>query len=102
MRDARFIVGIKLHTSDMTVDQGIQFFMKEAYQTRTNAELETQRGTIDPTYLTYTLGKLQILKLREDYKNLMGNQFSMKTFHDTFLKQGGAPIKLIRKEMLGE
>ncbi len=63
--------------------------------------VETKRGTSDATYLYYTLGKLQILKLREDYKKMRGSQFSLQEFHDSFLKQGFPPIKIVRKAMLG-
>jgi uncharacterized protein (DUF885 family) len=75
--------------------------VKEGYQSRANGQRETKRGTSDPTYLMYTLGKLQIMKLREDYKKLKGDKFSLKEFHDTFLKQGFPPVKVIRRQMLG-
>jgi len=101
LRDARFIVGIGIHTGKMTFDQGVEFFVKEGYQTHITGERETRRGTSDPTYLYYTLGKLEILKLREDYRNLKGSAFSLQEFHDTFLKQGMPPIKIVRKKMLG-
>jgi len=101
LRDARFIVGIGIHTGKMTFDQGVDFFVKEGYQTHITGERETRRGTSDPTYLYYTLGKLEILKLREDYRNLKGSAFSLQEFHDTFLKQGMPPIKIVRKKMLG-
>jgi uncharacterized protein (DUF885 family) len=68
LRNARYIVGIQMHTGNMTFEQGIDFFVKEGFQTRTNGERETKRGTSDPTYLYYTLGKLEIMKLREDYR----------------------------------
>jgi hypothetical protein len=100
LRDARYIVGIEMHTGAMTYEQGIDFFVKEGYQTRANAERETKRGTSDPTYLVYTLGKLEILKLREDYKKLRGDKFSLREFHDRFLQQGGPPIKLVREALL--
>ena len=102
LRNARFIVGIKMHTGEMTFDQGVNFFVTEGYQSRTNGERETRRGTSDPTYLYYTLGKLQILKLREDYKKKMGDKFTLQEFHDQFIKQGFPPIKVIRKAMLGD
>ena len=76
LRNARFIVGIQMHTGQMTVDQATDFFIKEGYQPRPIAEKEAKRGTSDPTYLVYTLGKLEILKLRDDYKNKKGAQFS--------------------------
>lgn len=102
LRNARFIVGIQMHTGKMTFDQGVDFFVKEGYQSHMNGLRETKRGTSDPTYLYYTLGKLEILKLREDYKKKMGAQFSLEGFHNEFLKQGFPPIKLIRKTMLGD
>ena len=100
LRDARYIVGIEMHTGKMTYAQGIEFFVKEGYQSRANAERETKRGTSDPTYLVYTLGKLEILRLREDYKKLRGAQFSLKEFHDRFLRQGAPPLSLVRRAML--
>ena len=65
MRDARYIVGLQMHTGKMTYDQGIDFFVNEGYQTRETGRRETKRGTSDPLYMYYTLGKLEILKLRE-------------------------------------
>jgi len=100
LRDARYIVGISMHTGKMTYEQGIDFFVKEGYQTRANAERETKRGTSDPTYLYYTLGKLEILRLRDDYKKKRGAQFSLKEFHDRFLQQGSPPLNIVRKAML--
>jgi hypothetical protein len=102
LRNARYIVGISMHTGKMTFDQGVDFFVKEGYQTHEVAERETKRGTSDPTYLVYTLGKLEILKLREDYKKKMGAKFSLEQFHNDFLKQGFPPIKLIRETMMGD
>ena len=100
LRDARFVVSIKLHTGDMTFDQAVDFFVKEGYQSHETGLVETRRGTSDATYLYYTLGKLQILKLRDDLKKKQGAAFSLQQFHDAFLKQGPAPIKIIRKAML--
>ncbi|HET9282655.1 MAG TPA: DUF885 domain-containing protein [Candidatus Angelobacter sp.] len=102
LRNARFIVGIQMHTGKMTMEQGIDFFVKEGYQTRVSGTRETKRGTSDPTYLYYTLGKLEILKLREDYKKRMGDKYSLEGFHNDFLKQGFPPIKLIRRVMMGD
>jgi uncharacterized protein (DUF885 family) len=101
LRNARFIVGIQMHTGRMTYEQAIDFFVKEGYQTHANGEREAKRGTADPTYLYYTLGKLEILKLREDYKRMKGAAFSLEEFHDSFLKQGFPPIKIVRRTMLG-
>ncbi len=101
LRDARFIVGISMHTGKMTMEQAIEFFQKEGYQPKSVAEVETKRGTSDPTYLVYTLGKLEIMKLRADYRRKEGANFNLQQFHDTFLKQGFPPVKLIRQTMLG-
>ena len=101
LRDARFVVGIKIHTGQMTFEEGADFFVKEGYQTKITGERETKRGTSDPTYLYYTLGKLEILKLREDYRKMRGSAFTMEEFHNNFLKQGMPPIKVVRRKMLG-
>jgi hypothetical protein len=101
LRNARFIVGIEMHTGKRTFEQGIEFFEKEGYQSHEVAEVETKRGTSDPTYLYYTLGKLQILKLREDYRKMMGDKFSLAEFHDKFMQQGFPPIKIVRRALLG-
>jgi uncharacterized protein (DUF885 family) len=102
LRDARFIVGIELHTGKMTFDQAVEFFQKEGYQPKETAQVETKRGAGDPTYLYYTLGKLEIMKLREDLKKKEGAGFSLEKFHDEFLKQGFPPIKIVREAMLGD
>jgi len=102
LRNARYIVGIEMHTGKMTFDQAVDFFVKEGYQSHAVAETETKRGTSDPTYLVYTLGKLEIMKLREDYKRKMGATFNLEEFHNDFLKQGYPPVKIIRKAMLGD
>jgi len=107
LRDARFVVSIKLHTGQgepggaaWTIDQAVDFFVKEGYQSRSIGLVETKRGTSDATYLYYTLGKLEIMKLREDLKKKQGAAFSLQLFHDSFMLQGMAPIKIIRKAML--
>ncbi|HWN25175.1 MAG TPA: DUF885 domain-containing protein [Candidatus Sulfotelmatobacter sp.] len=102
LRDARFVVGIQMHRGAMSFKQAEEFFVKEGYQSPKIAEIETKRGTSDPTYLYYTLGKLQILKLREDYRKKFGNDFSLLKFHDEFMGQGFPPIPIIRKALLGE
>jgi uncharacterized protein (DUF885 family) len=101
MRACRYLVGIRMHTQGMTVDQAAKFFEDNAYQTPHNAMVEALRGTEDPGYLRYQLGKLMILKLREDVRKQEGASFDLGKFHDAFLKQGAIPIKLIRRAMLG-
>jgi uncharacterized protein (DUF885 family) len=100
LRDARFVNAIKLHTGQFTFDQAVEFFVKEGYQSRAVALVETKRGTADATYLYYTLGKLEIMKLREDMQKQQGAAFTLQNFHDTFMRQGFAPLKIIRKAML--
>jgi uncharacterized protein (DUF885 family) len=102
LRNARFIVGIEMHTGKMTVEQAEEFFQKEGYQSKESAVVETKRGAGDPTYLYYTLGKLEIMKLREDMKKKEGATFSLEKFHDDFLRQGFPPIKIVREAMLGD
>ena len=101
LRDARYIAGIEMHTGKMTLAQATDFFVKQGHQTSTVAEREAQRGTSDPTYLVYTLGKLEIMKLRADYKQKVGAKFSLQRFHDEFMKQGTPPIPVVRRAMLG-
>jgi uncharacterized protein (DUF885 family) len=101
MRACRYLVGIKMHTKGMTVEQAEAFFQTNAYLTPHNAEVESFRGTEDPGYLRYQLGKLMILKLREDVRKKEGAQFDLGKFHDAFLREGAVPIRLIRRDMLG-
>jgi uncharacterized protein (DUF885 family) len=103
LRDARFIVAIRMHTGvggELTIPEAEDFFVKEGYQSRPIAEVETKRGTSDALYLYYTLGKLEILKLRADVQKRQGTSFSLQRFHDDFMRPGFAPIIVIRKAML--
>jgi uncharacterized protein (DUF885 family) len=102
LRNARFIVGIEMHTGKMSFDEAVAFFEKEGYQSRETAMVEAKRGTSDATYLYYTLGKLEILKLREDMKKKQGAAFSLEEFHNEFLRQGFPPIRIVREAMLGD
>ncbi len=101
LRNARYIVGIRMHAGGMSQEQALEFFVHEGFQTRPTAVQETKRGTSDPTYLVYTLGKLQILKLREDYRKQQGSRFTLLEFHNRFMEQGSPPIKIVRKALLG-
>ena len=102
LRDARFVNSIKLHTGQFTFDQAVDFFVTDGYQSHSVAVVETKRGTADATYLYYTLGKLEIMKLRADMMKKQGAAFNIQTFHNDFMLQGFAPIKIIRKAMLGD
>jgi uncharacterized protein (DUF885 family) len=100
LRNARFFVGIKMHTGGMTLKQAEDFFVAEGYQARAVAKVETKRGTSNPTYLYYTLGKLEIQKLRRDVAAKQGSAFSLQAFHDNFMRQGAPPIRIVRRAML--
>ncbi len=100
LRAARYLAGIRMHTRGMTLEQAIDLFEKEGYQTHPVAVMEARRGTRDATYLVYTLGKLEILRLRDDYRKKLGAGFTLKKFHDAFLAQGPAPLPLVRKALL--
>ncbi|MDR3764575.1 MAG: DUF885 domain-containing protein [Acidobacteriota bacterium] len=102
LRNARFVVGLEMHTGKMNFDEGVVFFEKQGRQTHEVSVRETKRGTSDPTYLMYTVGKLEIMKLREDYKKKMGAKFSLQEFHDRFLEQGAPPVKIVRQILLGD
>ena len=102
IRLVRFIVCIKLHAEDMSVEQGVRYFRDEAFMEEGSARREAERGAFDPTYLVYTVGKLMLLKLRQDYKAQQGKSFSLRSFHDTLLSQGTAPFWLHRQLMLGD
>ncbi|HEY0348551.1 MAG TPA: DUF885 domain-containing protein [Pyrinomonadaceae bacterium] len=101
LRDSRYIVGIRMHTQGMTMAEAREFFVKEGHQVPVVGEMETKRGTGDPTYLMYTLGKLEIMKLRDDFRRKMGAQFSLQDFHDRFIKAGSPPVKIVRRELMG-
>jgi uncharacterized protein (DUF885 family) len=102
LRNVRFIVGIKMHTQGMTVDEATKLFQEQAHQVKAVAVSEAKRGTSDALYGYYTMGKLMILKLREDYKAKLGAEYSLQKFHDEFIKLGPLPLPLVRKAMLGE
>jgi uncharacterized protein (DUF885 family) len=101
VRLARVIVGIRLHTEDLSVEQGMRFFRDEAFLEESSARREAERGTFDPSYVTYSLGKLMLLKLRADVQAKQGDGFSLKAFHDSLLGNGLVPFRLHRQLMLG-
>ena len=100
LRLCRLCVSIKMHTQNMTVDEATKFFQDNCYYEEKPARQEAMRGTFDPGYLNYTLGKLQILKLRDDYKAQQGAEFSLQKFHNELLNHGMPPIRLLRELML--
>ena len=101
LRDVRFISAIGLHTKGMTVDESKNMFLEQGLQDEGNAEQQANRGTFDPAYLNYTMGKLMIRKLRDDWSASRGGRSAWKQFHDQFLSYGGPPIPLVRKAMMG-
>jgi uncharacterized protein (DUF885 family) len=102
VRLARFVVGIRLHTDDWSVEQGVRFFRDEAFLEEASARREAERGTFDPTYLVYTAGKLALLKLRHDWQEQQGGKASLRAFHDALLSKGAAPFWALRQLMLEE
>ncbi len=102
VRLARCVVAIRLHCEDLSVEQGVRFFRDEAFLEEATARREAERGTFDPTYLVYALGKLMMLKLRRDYKEQVDGKFSLRTFHDAVLAQGSAPLWAHRRLLLDE
>lgn len=102
LRDVRFIAGVKMHTQGMTVDEATKLFETAGHQPHPVAVSEAKRGTSDPLYGYYTMGKLMILKLRDDYKVKQGAAYSLQAFHDAFIKLGPLPLPLVRRAMLGE
>jgi uncharacterized protein (DUF885 family) len=101
LRDCRYVVGIKEHTQGMSVADGAkQYFVDKCFQEPANGYEEARRGAYNPTYLYYTLGKLAIYKLRADYQRAKGSAYSLRDFHDQFVKQGGVPIPIIRRILL--
>jgi uncharacterized protein (DUF885 family) len=99
LRDCRYVVGIKLHTRGMTVADGAKLFTEQCFQAPAIAYVEARRGTFNPTYLYYTLGKLEIQELAADY--MREQRATLKQFHDAFVAQGALPIPLVRRILLG-
>ena len=102
IRLARFIVSIRLHVEDWSVEQSMRFFRDECFMEEGGARREAERGTFDPTYLVYSVGKLMLLKLRREYKEQQGSKYSQKAFHDQLLSNGTATFGVHRQLMLGE
>ena len=100
VRNCRYLCALGMHTQGMTVDEATRFFMDNAYMEELPARREALRGTFDPGYLNYTLGKLMILKLRDDYRREQGAAYTLKGFHDRLLSYGAPPLPLLREVML--
>jgi hypothetical protein len=101
LRDVRFLSAIGLHTGGMTMAQSERMFLDKGLQNPGSARQQAARGTYDPAYLNYTLGKLMIMQLRQDWTATRGGRAGWKAFHDQFLEFGGPPIPLVRAQMLG-
>jgi len=101
LRNVRYLSAIGLHTGEMTVDESRAMFVNQAFEDFGKAHQQANRGTFDPGYLNYTLGKLLIRRLREDWTKDRGGRDAWKAFHDTFLSYGAPPIPLVRQAMLG-
>ena len=102
LRDARFVSAVGLHTAGMTVEESERVFRERAFVNPGGAKQQARRGTFDPGYLNYTLGKLMIRKLRDDWAASRGGRKAWKEFHDKILSFGGPPVPVLRKALLGE
>jgi uncharacterized protein (DUF885 family) len=100
LRNVRFLSAIGMHTGRMTVADSEKMCIEEGFQDPGNARQQAARGTFDPAYLNYTMGKLMIRRLRQDWTSTRGGKEAWQAFHDEFLKYGGPPIPLVRKAML--
>jgi hypothetical protein len=102
LRNVRYLSAIGMHTGKMTVEDSEKMFREEGFQDAGTARQQAARGTFDPAYLNYTMGKLMIMKLREDWTASRGGRAAWKEFHDKFLTYGGPPVPLVRAAMLGK
>ena len=101
LRNVRLLSAIGLHTAGMTVQESEQMFREQAFQDAGNSRQQAARGTFDPGYLNYTLGKLIIRKLRQDWSAANGGGLDWRSFHDQLLSYGAPPLPLVRRRMLG-
>lgn len=101
LRDCRFLSAIGMHSGTMTQEQSYAMFRDQCFQDEGNARQQAARGTYDPAYLNYTMGKLMIRKLRDEWAATRGGEKAWKAFHDQFLSYGGPPIPLVRQQMMG-
>jgi Bacterial protein of unknown function (DUF885) len=102
LRNVRYLVALGLHTGSMTLDEAGRMFRENAFQDAASARQQAARGTFDPGYLNYTLGKMMVRKLRDDWTASRGGRAAWREFHDRFLSLGGPPVPLVRRAMLGE
>ena len=100
VRNCRYLCSLGMHTQAMTLDEATRFFQDHAYMEEHPASQEAIRGTFDPGYLNYTLGKLMLLKLRQDWRRQEGSEYSLRRFHDSALAWGAPPVPLLRAAML--
>ena len=100
VRNCRYMCSLRMHTESMDLDEATKFFMENAYLAELPARREALRGTFDPGYLNYTLGKLMILKLKSDYQKENGSAYTLKEFHDRLLSFGGPALPLLRPALL--
>jgi uncharacterized protein (DUF885 family) len=98
VRDCRYVVGVQLHTGGWTVEQGSKLFHEQCFMEPANGLEETKRGTYNPTYLYYTLGKIEIQELARDY--MAQKHATLKQFHNAFVAQGALPVPLVRKILM--
>jgi uncharacterized protein (DUF885 family) len=99
LRNVRLLVALGLHAGDLSLDEAARRFGEDAFQDPASARQQAARGTFDPAYLNYTLGKMMVRKLRDDWTRQQGSGW--RAFHDRLLSYGGPPLPLVRTAMLG-
>jgi uncharacterized protein (DUF885 family) len=100
LRDCRYLVALDLHAGDTTLAQATAFFAAHTFLAPMRCRQEALRGAQDPGYLYYSLGKLMLLKLRDDYQRQEGQRYTLRRFHEAFLGCGAPPIPLARRLLL--
>jgi uncharacterized protein (DUF885 family) len=100
LRNCRMVVSLGVHAENMTLAQAEKRFMRDCKQDRATARQQAARATFDPGYFAYTLGKIQILQLRDEARKKLGAKFSLQRFHDALLSHGSPPVPLIRDRVL--
>jgi uncharacterized protein (DUF885 family) len=101
LRDVRFVVSLQMHTEGMSLEKAEALFRKKAFQDPANARQQAARGAFDPGYLNYTVGKLMIRDLRDEWCASRGGRAAWREVHDAFLSYGLVPVPLIPEAMLG-
>ena len=99
---SRLVVAIRLHSDDLSVEQGVRLFREEAYLEESTARREAERAVFDPGYMLQAVGKRVLLQLRRDFEEQQAGKTSVRAFHDALLANGALPIWAHRQVLLGD